>query len=66
VEILTNCPQEPGAFADDQIVGEPPYCWCGDRWRCEDGHVGSVYCDSETPIQLEWGGLATADVDLPA
>ena len=53
VQILTACPQE-----DTSDIGEgqqPPYSYCGDKWRCHYRHEGSIYCDSETPIQLEGG-----------
>lgn len=57
VKILTSCPQD-NSIADE-FNGDTkifaPFAFCGDKWRCEDGHEGSIYCDSETPIQLEGG-----------
>jgi hypothetical protein len=71
IQILTDCPQTPqgvdAASLDGEPPYDPPYCWSGDTWRClGDGHVGTVYTDGETPVQIEWGGQTTADVDLPA
>lgn len=54
VEILTDVPQDQGpegAGVDDDTA--PPWVCSGDKWRCEDGHEGSVYCDSESPVKLE-------------
>lgn len=53
VQILTACSQQ-----DTGDIGEgqmPPYAYCGDTWKCEEGHEGTIYCDSETLIQLEGG-----------
>ena len=58
VQILTACPQDkfPRDAEDDSIAEPPrPWAWCGDVWRCGEGHQGEIYCDSETPIQLEGG-----------
>lgn len=55
IQILTDAEQEPGV----------PVVWSGDTWRCDEGHVGGVYCDSETPVQIEWNGQTTKDMALP-
>lgn len=52
VQIETDCPQDASQFSDEPI-GSPPFAYSGDRWRCSEGHEGSIYCDSETTIQLE-------------
>lgn len=54
VEIETGCSQElEDEIEYDGIKCGPPYCFCEDRWRCEEGHEGKTYCDSETPVTLE-------------
>lgn len=57
IEILTSCPQDerPEGVPDE---AKPPWMYDGDEWRCEDGHTGTVSCDSETLASL---GIASLD-----
>lgn len=53
VRVETACPQDPAALEAEGSC-EPPFCYDGDKCRCEDGHTGAAVTDGETPVYFRW------------